>query len=107
MKHTTRVSRNPFTLGRGNRYLITAATFVVGLLFVGGMLFSSSSISTTKVQAAPDFQGGATQEMLDYAQDVNDHMPSDQRPIPFENMIYVGDGMSDARWNPGWVTART
>ena len=67
MKHTTRVSRNPFTLGRGNRYLITAATFVVGLLFVGGMLFSSSSISTTKVQAAPDFQGGATQEMLDYA----------------------------------------
>ena len=66
MKHTTRVSRNPFTLGRGNRYLM-AATFVVGLLFVGALLFSNSPISSTKVQAAPDFQGGATQEMLDYA----------------------------------------
>jgi len=46
-----------------------AATFVVGLLFVVGMLFSNSSISNTHVQAqvSPGFEGGATPEMLAYA----------------------------------------
>ena len=98
----SRVKTEHYIISSGLREILEGVSIfgVFKAVFASEYFFNHHGVATYPQRVITDtsktqYLFRINKGVLDLSQSINSHMPETERPIPFANIIYFGDGMTD------------